>query len=139
MRILIYGINYYPELTGIGKYSGEMGAWLSNRGHDVSVITSNPYYPEWKIHDNYKGKLWNKEYIEGVKVYRCPLYVPKKVTTINRILHELSFQLSTFPIWIYKLFQERFDTVICVGPPFHLGLLPLMYSKIRKAKLMMHV
>jgi colanic acid biosynthesis glycosyl transferase WcaI len=29
---LIYGINYYPELTGIGKYTGEMGAWLSERG-----------------------------------------------------------------------------------------------------------
>ena len=27
-RILIYGINYYPELTGIGRYTAEMAEWL---------------------------------------------------------------------------------------------------------------
>ncbi len=32
MRILIYGINYAPELTGIGKYTGEMAEWLSAPG-----------------------------------------------------------------------------------------------------------
>lgn len=26
MKILIYGINFTPELTGIGKYTGEMAA-----------------------------------------------------------------------------------------------------------------
>lgn len=26
MKILVYGINYSPELTGIGKYTGEMVA-----------------------------------------------------------------------------------------------------------------
>jgi len=31
MRILIHSINYFPELTGIGKYTGEMAAWLASR------------------------------------------------------------------------------------------------------------
>jgi glycosyltransferase involved in cell wall biosynthesis len=31
MRILIYGVNYVPELTGIGKYSGEMAEWLAEQ------------------------------------------------------------------------------------------------------------
>ncbi len=48
MKILIYGVNYYPELVGIGKYTGELGGWLSERGHNVTVITPPPYYPEWK-------------------------------------------------------------------------------------------
>jgi len=29
LRILIHGINFSPELTGIGKYSGEMAEWLA--------------------------------------------------------------------------------------------------------------
>jgi len=24
MKVVIYGVNYFPELTGIGKYSGKM-------------------------------------------------------------------------------------------------------------------
>jgi len=37
---LIHGINYSPELTGIGKYSGEMAAWLAQRDHEVRVVTA---------------------------------------------------------------------------------------------------
>ena len=29
MKILVYGINYSPELTGIGKYTGEMVEWMA--------------------------------------------------------------------------------------------------------------
>ena len=40
MKILIYGINYSPELTGIGKYTGEMASWLGAVGHDIRVVTA---------------------------------------------------------------------------------------------------
>ena len=49
MRILIHGINFSPELTGIGKYSGEMAEWLAARGHEVRVVTAPPYYPQWRV------------------------------------------------------------------------------------------
>ena len=39
MKLLVYGINYRPELTGIGKYSGEMVKWFVDNGLDVRVIT----------------------------------------------------------------------------------------------------
>ena len=55
LRILIYGLNYSPELTGIGKYTGEMAAWLAERGHDVRVVAAPPYYPAWRIRDDYRG------------------------------------------------------------------------------------
>ena len=38
MKILIYGINYAPELTGIGKYSGEMAQWLAAAGHEAGFL-----------------------------------------------------------------------------------------------------
>lgn len=49
MKILINGLNFAPELTGIGKYTGEMAAWLSAAGHEVRVVTAPPYYPEWQV------------------------------------------------------------------------------------------
>ena len=139
MRILIYGINYAPELTGIGKYTGEMGSWLAKQGHTVRVITGIPYYPEWEVHKKYKGKLWHKEMIDGVTVYRCPLYVPRKITSAKRIIHEFSFLASIFPVWFMTLFQKKYDAVICVSPPFHLGFLPMLYSKIRGVSMVTHI
>jgi len=43
MRILIHGINYAPELTGIGKYTGEMAEWLAGHYHVVHALTAPPY------------------------------------------------------------------------------------------------
>jgi colanic acid biosynthesis glycosyl transferase WcaI len=139
MKILICGINYAPDLTGIGKYTGEMGSWLAKNGHTVDVITGMPYYPQWKVSSDYKKKWWHKEYLDGVKVYRCPLYVPGKVSSAKRILHEFSFVLSTLPIWIKKLFSKRYDVVISVSPPFHLGIVPLLYAKLRRTKIVTHI
>jgi len=139
MRILIFGINYSPELTGIGKYTGEMGSWFAQQGHDVHVVTAVPYYPEWEVHEKYKGKLWHTEDIDGAKVHRIPLYVPKNVTSAKRIIHEFSFVMGIVPVWFTFLFKKKFDVVFCAAPPFHLGLLPLLYSKLKGVPMITHV
>lgn len=139
MRILIYGINYAPELTGIGKYTGEMGSWLASRGHTVHAVAAMPYYPEWSIHERYKRKWWHTEHLDGVKVYRCPLYVPKNVSSLRRILHEFSFVAAVFPVWLGSFFRKKYDVVISISPPFHLGVLPFLYARIRGTKLVTHV
>lgn len=139
MRILIYDINYSPELTGVGKYTGEMGTWLADKEHSVSVITAMPYYPEWEVHKAYQGKRWFTEVIDGVTVHRCPFYVPKKVTSLKRMLHEFSFVLSSLLYWFRVLFDKPYDVVICVAPPFHIGLLPVLYSTLRGVPLWLHL
>ena len=77
MRILIYGLNFAPELTGIGKYSGEMAAFLAQKGHEVRVVTTPPYYPQWRIMAGYSGAAYTTEQWQGVTVYRCPLWLPR--------------------------------------------------------------
>ncbi len=139
MRILFYGINYYPELTGIGKYTGEACQWLAKQGHQVEVITTMPYYPAWQISDAYKDKVWHTELVDGVKVHRCPLYVPTKVTALKRILLELSFVLTSLLYWVKALFAQKFDAIVCICPPFQLGLLPFLYSKIKGVPYIYHV
>ena len=139
MKILIFGINYSPELTGIGKYTGEMGSWLALQGHDVNVVTAVPYYPEWEVHKEYKGKYWHTENIDGAKVHRIPLYVPKNVTSVKRIIHEFSFVMGIVPVWFKFLFSKKADVVFCIAPPFHLGVLPLMYSKLKGVPMVTHI
>lgn len=95
MKILVYGINYSPELTGIGKYTGEMVAWMTREGHEVRVITAPPYYPQWKVGERYSAWRYRREEGEAT-VWRCPLYVPKQPSTLKRLLHLGSFALSSF-------------------------------------------
>ena len=63
MKLLVYGINFAPELTGIGKYTGEMVAWLAARGHDVRVVTAPPYYPDWSVKAGYRALAYTTEMV----------------------------------------------------------------------------
>lgn len=115
MKILIYGINYAPEPTGIGKFSGEMGAWLAARGHAVRAIAAPPYYPAWKRASG-AARLWRRERLSGVQVWRCPLYVPAQATGKKRIVHLASFAASSFPVAMWQAVAWRPDLVLAVAP-----------------------
>ena len=115
MKILIYGINYAPEPTGIGKYTGEMAEWLAGRGHEVTVVTAPPYYPAWKVAPGYSSFLYRREIRNGVRVVRCPLWVPRRPTAVKRLLHLLSFALSGAPVvWAHAFWKP--DVVFAVAP-----------------------
>lgn len=142
MRILIYGLNYTPELTGIGKYTGEMGAWLAGRGHSVEAIVAPPYYPEWEVSAAYKEKGFFSEEISGVRVHRAPLFVPAagKVSARNRILHETSFSAASSRYWLPRLLRRRrYDVVIAVCQPVQIGVYPWLYRKLRGVPFVFHV
>jgi colanic acid biosynthesis glycosyl transferase WcaI len=115
MRVLFYGLNFAPELTGIGKYSGEMVCWLANRGHTVRVVTALPYYPEWKVHPVYRRR-WHRESIGNVNVLRCPLLIPRKQTAIGRIALLASFAIASAPALLYEAQRFKPEVVITVEP-----------------------
>lgn len=117
MNILIVSLNYFPELTGIGKYSGEMATWLARQGHNVRVITAPPYYPGWKVLSAYNPAVYRREIIDGVKVYRCPLWIPAKPSGLKRLLHLFTFAVSSFPIILFQIFW-RPSVVWVVAPAF---------------------
>ncbi|HSY01424.1 MAG TPA: glycosyltransferase, partial [Acidobacteriaceae bacterium] len=118
MRILLLGLNYAPELTGIGKYSGEMMEWLAGRGHEVRVVTTPPYYPAWQVWAGYRWWQYRREVSSaGVGIWRCPIWVPKKPGGLTRILHLGSFALSSVPVMLGQAAWGP-EVVITVEPAF---------------------
>ena len=139
MRILIYGINYLPELTGIGKYTGEMAEWLAANGHEVRVVTAPPYYPAWRIGQGYAAGRYARELLNGVSVLRCPLWVPSKVTGAKRILHLASFALSSFPVLIRESLRWRPDVIVALEPSFMCTPAALLAGRLSGAPCWLHV
>jgi colanic acid biosynthesis glycosyl transferase WcaI len=115
LKILIVGINFHPELTGAGKYTGEMASYLAAQGHAVRVITAPPYYPHWKIQNGYHGRRFQKETWQGVEVQRCPLWVPHRPTGLTRLIHLTSFALSSLPVLIPQMSWKP-DVALCIAP-----------------------
>lgn len=142
-RLLLIGGNFAPELTGIGKYNGEMIRWLANNNYDCTVITSFPHYPQWKVHEPYKkSRYWFKKEVpdnSNVIVYRCPQYIPSQPSGKKRLLMDFSFALSATVKLLQLFFTRSMDIVVVVAPPFHLGLLAILYKKVRGARFLYHI
>ena len=138
MRILIYGVNYAPELIGIGKYTSEMAEWLSARGHTVRVVTAMPHYPAWKISGGYRGWKYGKEMIRGVDVLRCPIWVPRRPKGLSRLFHPLSFALSSFPVALAQAFW-RPTVVFTVEPTLFCAPGALAAARLSGAGAWLHV
>ncbi|MBO9658454.1 MAG: WcaI family glycosyltransferase [Chitinophagaceae bacterium] len=140
-KILLIGGNYSPELTGIGRYNGEMMDWLAENGYNCTVITTYPYYPQWKIGDEYrkKSRWYTNEKKGTINVYRCPHYVPGTPGGLKRMMLDFTFTISGFFKMLQVAFGPKRDVVIVVTPPFLPGVLAVLYKWLRGAKMVYHV
>ena len=137
MRILLHGINYSPELTGIGKYTGEMAQWFADHGHQIRVVTALPYYPQWTITNNYANK-WQIEAENSVIIFRCPLWVTTNMSGLKRIIHLASFAATSFPMMLSQIFW-RPDVVWVVEPTIFCAPQALLVAKLSGAKACLHI
>jgi colanic acid biosynthesis glycosyl transferase WcaI len=138
MRILIYSANFAPELTGIGKYSGDMAWWLAEQGHEVRVVCAPPYYPSWQVDRKYRWPPYRREKWHGVDVWRTPLWVPKSPKGLTRLVHLLSFALASFPVMLWQV-AWRPDVVLTVAPAFMCAPAGLLTAWLCRAKCWLHL
>lgn len=129
--------NYFPEDTAIGLYTRQFSILLKENGYQVKVITGFPNYPQWKIYDKYIDlPSYLTETIDGIEIIRYKQYVPEKVNLKGRIIMMVDLFYGTFSN-MKKV--KNTDLVICIVP-FTISIFPaLILSKLRKAKLWVHI
>ncbi len=136
MKINVWGINYSPELTGIAVYNAGMCDYLAEQGDEVTMVCGFPYYPSWRKAEADQLALFRNEKVGDVLVCRCWQYVPAKPSAWRRVLHELSFALTS--LW-RQLTLAPPDIYIVVSPPLLLGLAAWLISSIKRRPFLFHV
>ncbi len=138
-RVLIYGINYAPEVAGVGRYTGQIGEHLAALGHQVTVITAPPHYPGWTLLDGHKDRAWTQERIAGATVFRCPLYLHPQMRGLRRMLAPLSFALNSAPVAFREALKRRPNVIIAVEPTLFVAPFAVLAAKLVGAKTVLHV
>lgn len=105
MRILAVCQYYWPEPFNVSEICEELVA----RGHEVTVVTGRPNYPEGNLYEGYEGDKHLDEYRNGVHVLRTKIY-PRKTGALNRIRNYYSFPAKGKKA-IAKL-DSKFDVAI---------------------------
>jgi len=117
MRLLIAGMNYSPEATGIGPYTAGLAEHLAYQGHEVIVCTTFPHYPQWKWQP--PMARWRRiDTINQVQVRRCRVILPRRPRLAWRVLYDSSFAGAAL---LTGASVRRPDLVLSVSPPIQIA------------------
>jgi colanic acid biosynthesis glycosyl transferase WcaI len=136
MRVILWGINYAPEPTGIAPYTTELAEHFHKVGLEVEVVTGFAYYPDWRKNAADHRKLFCTGKIGGIPVHRCWQYVPGKLSTMKRVVHEMTFGLTSL---MRVLFLRRADVYVVISPPLGLGVAAWIASLLKRSRFLFHV
>lgn len=133
MRILVLGINYAPERTGIAPYTTGLVRHLS-KSHNVTVLTGVPHYPDWVVPAEYRR--WRSHGCDnGARVIRLKHYVPRKPTAVKRAAYELSWAAHATAVGL----SIPCDFVLAVVPALFAAHAAAIIARRHKAKFGVHV
>jgi len=130
MRVIVWGINYAPEVAGIAPHNVALCEYLERAGVDVEMVTTFAYYPMWRKSPDDESRLFRTDVINGVPVHRCWHYVPERVSSLKRIIHEATFVLTST---VRALLRPRADIYVIVSPPLLLGMAAWLVTRFKRA------
>jgi glycosyltransferase involved in cell wall biosynthesis len=102
---------------------------LQAAGHEVTVITGFPNYPDGRIYPGYRLRALFRETLDGVSIVRLPLYPSHDRSSVRRSLNYLSFFLSAFAYLVLR--GRRFDLAYVYHPPITVGLAAALAGRVR--------
>ncbi len=132
MKILVVCQNYFPENFLIN----EISPMLVQAGHDVTVLTGLPNYPQGKVPQEYRFLRRRKEEINGVKVHRC-FEIGRGNGAVTLMLNYASFALSSSLKALFM--REKFDLVLSYQlSPITMVLPAVIYKKRKKVPMFLY-
>lgn len=132
MRVLLVTQYFYPE----NFKSNDIALELTRRGHEVTVLTGLPNYPEGKVHENYGFFKRVKENYQGVNVIRTWLVPRGKGGGIRLFLNYFSWAFFASIRALFLSFQKEFDVILVHEPsPITQGFPAIVVKKIQKIPL----
>jgi glycosyltransferase involved in cell wall biosynthesis len=118
MKILFLTDNFPPEVNAPATRTYEHCREWVKQGAEVTVITCAPNFPQGKVYDGYKNKLYQTEMVDGIKVIRVWSYIVANKGFIKRTLDFISFSVTAF---LAGLFVKT-DLIIATSPQFFTAL-----------------
>ena len=136
MKILFVTQHFPPERGAVRRIF-EFARYFVKQGHDVSVLTAIPNYPDGIVPPKYKGKFFYYEEMDGVKVYRSWVIPASNSQPKTRMLGFIIFIFTTI-LNSFKI-KGKVDMLIASSPPITTPLIGWLLSKLKKCQFVLEI
>jgi colanic acid biosynthesis glycosyl transferase WcaI len=136
MHVLVLAQYFKPESVGAAIWIHELAVDLVAKGHQVTMLTAFPNYPERTVFEGYRGKLLMRERIDGIQVIRCWIYASPNQSLWSRALNFGSFCSSAV---FGGLLASGPDVVYSILPPLPLGLTASLVGLAKHAPVVVNI
>ncbi|MBT3981972.1 MAG: glycosyltransferase family 4 protein [Bacteriovoracaceae bacterium] len=132
MKILIVTQYFWPE----GFRVNDLATGLRDRGHQVSVLTGMPNYPQGNFFEGYSFFGPSRESYEGIDVFRVPLLPRGSKKSFRLLLNYLSFALFASFLGPFIFRKHKFDKIFVFEvSPITVGLPGVVMKYLKKAQM----
>lgn len=129
MKILFLSHYFPPEGNAPASRTYDNSKRWVEAGHEVTVLTCAPNVPDGKVYAGYRNKLWQKEWIDGIRVVRIWTFIAPNKGAVRRILNYLSYLVSAL---FFGLFLPKPDILVATSPQFFCGIAGMLLAKLRR-------
>ncbi|HWF49002.1 MAG TPA: glycosyltransferase family 4 protein [Solirubrobacteraceae bacterium] len=136
MRILFLSHYFHPEVGAPQTRILETAQLLSERGHEVTVLTGFPNYPDGVIPDAYRRRLVLRELMGPIRVIRSAVYPAPNRGFARRLVNHASFAISSV---LASPLAGRPDVVIAESPPLFTAVSAVLIARAWRAPLVLNV
>ncbi len=136
MKILIV-TQYFPPERGAVRRLFEFAKIFHRNGHEVTVLTAMPNYPDGKLPERYRGRFFVREKLDGLDVARSYVLPAANSQPTKRMVGFITFLISAF----CNSFRLRggYDLVLASSPPVTTAVLGYLVSRVRRSKFVLEI
>tara|TARA_B100000519_G_C14244012_1_gene438847 strand:- start:542 stop:1729 length:1188 start_codon:yes stop_codon:yes gene_type:complete len=116
-----------------------IGTDLVKKGYQVTVITGFPNHPYGKIYDGYKMKIYSRESVNGIDIFRIPLFPDHSLSPIKRAVNFISFSLSAVFIGFFLIQKIKIDMILTYMPPLTIGIPTFLFRRLHNVPVAYYV
>ncbi|VAW83431.1 Glycosyl transferase, group 1 [hydrothermal vent metagenome] len=129
MHILFLTDNFPPEVNAPASRTFEHCREWVKAGHKVTVITCVPNFPQGKVYENYKNKLWQTETMAGIQVIRVWTYITANEGFVKRVLDYISYMMAAI---FASPFVKKPDVVVATSPTLFAAMAGYMVGVLKR-------
>ena len=131
MNILMLSQYFHPEVGATQTRVHEFAKYLAQKGHKVTVIAEFPNHPKGIIPEEYKGKWFERDFMEGFEVIRVWVKASPVKNFKSRMLFYTSYMLSSILAASF-LAKGKYDVVFATSPPLFVGFSGYIVGVIKR-------